>query len=223
MTLNPAQIDKVSDELRSFLRVEVRSKKLKKLDPSFYKNVTGALETLKEEAESYLVKQDITNYINLKARINDIERDFRALFQRRFEKISTLSIYDLDSELMNSLTPEEKEFITRLHNMMQDQYNLLLNKAPQMDEPEETPAEDKENVPEEKEEPPAERAEAEMVSKKDEYILVRILGDQPPIAQPEGDYYLHDNDLVYLPENFAEILVKRKAALKVNLTQAQLN
>ena len=220
MTLNPAQIDKVSDELRSFLRVEVRSKKLKKLDPSFYKNVTGALETLKEEAESYLVKQDITNYINLKARINDIERDFRALFQRRFEKIATLSIYDLDSELMNSLTPEEKEFITRLHIMMQDQYNLLLNKMPQKEEPEETSEEEAENPPEEKPTAPAEEQEAEAAAQKDEYLLVRIMGDQPPIAQPEGDYYLHDNDLVYLPENFAEILIKRKAALKVNLVQS---
>ena len=219
MTFTPPQIDKVSDDLRSFLRVEVRSKKVKKLDPAFYKNVTEALETLKAEAETYLVKQDITNYINIKERIDYIERDFKALFQRRFEKIATLSIYDLDSELMNALTPEEKEFITRLHNMMLDQYNFLLNKIstkeeetgePQEEEPEAGPekVEEKEKEPETEEETPA----------REEYLVVRILGDQPPIAQPEGDYYLHDNDLVYLPENFADILIKRKAAVRTNLS-----
>lgn len=217
MTFNPAQIDKVSDDLRSFLRVEVRSKKVKKLDPNFYKNVTEALETLKEEADSYLVKQDITNYINLKGRINDIERDFRALFQRRFEKIATLSLYDLDSELMNSLTPEEKEYITRLHNMMQDQYNMLLNKIPQSEEPEESSSATEEKESGGEPETPPEAAEVEAPVQKDDFLLVRIMGDQPPIAQPEGDYYLHDNDLVYLPEKFADILVKRKAAIKINL------
>lgn len=215
MTFTPAQIDKVSDELRSFLRVEVRSKKVKKLDANFYKNVTDALETLKDEAESYLVKQDITNYINLKARINDIERDFRALFQRRFEKIATLSLYDLDSELMNSLTPEEKEYITRLHNMMQDQYNMLLNKTIAEEEPEEKPEDEQEKK--ERKEPVKEPLEEEKPTGDDGFSIVRIVGDQPPIAQPEGDYYLHDNDLVYLPSKFADILIKRKAALLVHL------
>lgn len=213
MTFNPAQIDKVSDDLRSFLRVEVRSKKVKKLDPNFYKNVTEALDTLKSEANIYLVKQDITNYINLKERIDYIERDFRALFQRRFEKIATLSIYDLDSELMNALTPEEKDFITRLHNMMHDEYNFLLNKISQKEEEAEE-QEEEEPEPEVEEEKPEEKKPDE---KKEDYLVVRIMGDQPPIAQPEGDYYLHDNDLVYLPANFAEILIKRKAALKINL------
>ncbi len=216
MTFTPAQIDKVSDDLRSFLRVEVRSKKVKKLDPAFYKNVTEALETLKAEAETYLVKQDITNYINLTERIDYIERDFKALFQRRFEKIGTLSIYDLDSELMNALTPEEKDFITRLHNMMQDEYNFLLNKISQKEEEEKQQEAEPERAPEEAEEKKEpEKVEAE--KNEEEYFVVRILGDQPPIAQPEGDFYLHDNDLVYLPEKFAEILIKRKAAQKVEL------
>lgn len=216
MTFTPPQIDKVSDDLRSFLRVEVRSKKVKKLDPAFYRNVTEALETLKAEAETYLVKQDITNYINIKERIDYIERDFKALFQRRFEKIATLSIYDLDSELMNALTPEEKEFITRLHNMMLDQYNFLLNKIPTREEKAEVQEEEEpEAAPEkvgEKGKEPEQEAPA-----REEYLVVRILGDQPPIAQPEGDYYLHDNDLVYLSEKFADILIKRKAAVKTNL------
>lgn len=217
MNLNPAQIDKVSDELRSFLRVEVRTKKPKKLDPSFYKNITNALETLKEEADIFLQKQDITSYINIKEKINDIERDFKAFFQRRFEKISTLSLYDLDSELMGALTPEEKDIITELHNKMQDQYNLLLNKIPHAVEAEEEEPQEAIEPPVEAQEEPAEEIPVPDAAQASQLLLVRILGDQPPIAQPERDYYLHDNDLVYLPENFAEILIKRKAAVKINL------
>ncbi len=223
MSLDPTQIDKVANELRSFFRAEFRSKKIKKLDPAFYKNVTSALDSLNEEAEKSLKAQDITAYMDLKKRVSDLEKDFKALFQRRFEKIATLSIYPLDSELMNSLTPEEKEFIVRLHNMMQDQQNLLINKLPP---PQETKEEAPKPVEKEREtvlEPAEEESVAEPLQEepategKSEFMLVRILGDQPPIAQPDRDYYLHENDLVYLPEQFADILIKRKAALRVDL------
>lgn len=224
MTLDPTQIDKVANELRSFFRAEFRSKKIKKLDLSFYKTVTSALDALNQEAEKSLKEQDITSYMELKKRVSDLEKDFKALFQRRFEKIATLSIYPLDSELMNSLTPEEKEFIVKLHNLMQDQQNLLLNKIPPPREAGEEPGKRQEvEIPHPKKkvdvETPAEQYSSETTAENEEpeYILVRIVGDQPPIAQPERDYYLHDNDLVYLPEKFAGILINRKAAQKVNL------
>ena len=223
MSLDPTQIDKVATELRSFFRAEFRSKKIKKLDPAFYKNVTSALESLNQEAEKSLKAQDITAYMDLKKKVSDLEKDFKALFQRRFEKIATLSIYPLDSELMNSLTPEEKEFIVTLHNMMQDQQNLLINKLPPPQEAKEEAPKQADKGKQAMEEPAEEQETAEpapeepVEEKESELILVRILGDQPPIAQPDRDYYLHDNDLVYLPEQFAEILIKRNAARKVNL------
>lgn len=220
MTLDPAKIDKVSDELRSFYRAESRSKKVKKLEPNFYKNVTAAIESLKAEAETYLIKQESANYIDIWKRIKELEDDFKALFQKRFQKIATLSVYELDGELMGALTPEEKEFITNLHNMIQDEYNFLLNKLPRKEEKTEEPVEENRheagNEPED-EDSGGEKEEPASEPKGDEYLLVRILGDQPPIAQPDRDYYLHDNDLVYLPEKFADILIKRKAALKVSL------
>ena len=44
---------------------------------------------------------------------------------------------------------------------------------------------------------------------------MQIPQPQPPIAQAEKNYYLHDNDLVYLPKKFAEILVNRNSAVKI--------
>jgi DNA replication factor GINS len=221
MTFNPQQIDRITDELRSFLRVEVRSRKPKKLDPAFYRNINSALETLKDEAQTYLKSQDIDNYIMIKERISDIERDFRAFFQKRFEKISTLSLYDLDGETLGALTPEEKDFITRLHNLMYDEFNVLLNKVSPAEEVREETEEIVESIPEPEAAPeakvPPEEIQPEDIATHSQFVVVRILGDQPPIAQPERDYFLHDNDIIYIPDKFAELLIKRKAAQLVNL------
>ena len=221
MTFNPQQIDRITDELRSFLRVEVRSRKPKKLDPAFYRNINSALETLKDEAQTYLKSQDIDNYIMIKERISDIERDFRAFFQKRFEKISTLSLYDLDGETLGALTPEEKDFITRLHNLMYDEFNVLLNKVSPAEEVREETEEIVESIPEPEAVPeakvPPEEIQPEDTAAHSQFVVVRILGDQPPIAQPERDYFLHDNDIIYIPNKFAELLIKRKAAQLVNL------
>ncbi|AKA48478.1 hypothetical protein IX51_04505 [uncultured archaeon] len=217
MTLTPAQIDHIANDLKSLIRVEKKSKKVKKLDGGFYKGVVDALETLRSESEKHLKNQDISSYININNRIQDIERDFKDFFQRRFSKMAILSLYELDSDLMNSLTGEEREFVIRLHNMMQDEFNRLLLKErvaheEEVEEPELQPADEKEEPVRQQEI----RETHEQAAEK-KFILVRIVGDQPPIAQPERDYYLHDNDLVYLPENFAELLVKRKTAVKVNI------
>ncbi|MEM0158270.1 MAG: hypothetical protein QW812_02005, partial [Thermoplasmataceae archaeon] len=190
----------------------------------FYDNLNAALSALREEADHLLKKGDITNYIKVKDRVDEIERDFRALFQRRFEKIASLSIYDLDSELMSSLTPEEKDFITKLHNLMIDQYNLLLKKYPSSN----TAAATTEMKTEQATEAPGktdvtiEDNQAEEIPTREnaikppdsEYILVRIIGDQPPIAQPDRDYFLHDQDVLYLEKKFAELLIRRNAAKK---------
>lgn len=218
MTLTPAQIDHIVNDLKSLIRVEKKSKKVKKLEASFYKGVVEALETLRSESETHLKNQDISNYISINNRIQEIERDFKDFFQRRFSKMAVLSMYELDSDLMNSLTGEERDFMTRLHNMVQDEYNKLLLKERVLKE--EYPEE--ESSPEiTSEEAVGETTDAQKQEAPEEksYTLVRIVGDQPPIAQPERDYYLHDNDLVYLPEKFAELLIKRKTAVKVSLGQ----
>lgn len=225
MTLTPAQIDRIASDLKSLLRVERKSRKVKKLDGGFYKEVIDALETLRAEAERSLKDQDITNYININKRIQDIEHDFKDFFQKRFSKMAILSLYELDADLMNSLTAEERDFMTRLHNMMQDEYNKLLLKerAVREEEVEEAGA-----VVEAHENEATEEAAAgkETEAPREEhfeggYQLLRIIGDQPPIALPDRDYYLHDNDLVYLPDRYAEMLIKRKVAVKVSIAASK--
>ena len=221
MSLSPAQIDRISEELKSLLRVEIKSRKLKKIDAGFYKSIVEALDSLNSDAEKYLKDQDITNYISIKNRTQDIERDFKSFFQRRFEKIAVTSIYDLDTDLMNSLTGEEKEFITKLHNTMNDEYNHLLmrrREKPPEEEHEAIEIEPQEKV-ERKEEPKEEEPVAPEASEEPEqdFVVVRILDDLPTIAQADRDYFLYKNDVLYLPKKFAEILVKRENAVQIDI------
>lgn len=214
MVLSPSQIDKISEELRSFHRAETRTKKIRKLEPSFYHNVVAALETLSEESNRYLLEKDIGQYIKIKERTDEIEREFKALFQKRFEKIAYLSVYELDSELMSSLTPEEKEFIITLHNMIQDEFHTLLLKEKDQPPQVKPVVPEKKEIVEQKEVQPLEFETSRKVL--NEFQLVLILEELPTIAQPERDYVLHQQDLVYLPSQFAEMLVKRKVAEKIN-------
>ena len=217
MNLSPIQIDKVSEDLRSFLRAEARTKKIRKMDPSFYRNIVTALETLSEESQKELSKRDIGAYIKVKERMDEIERDFKALFQKRFEKIASLSIYDLDTELMSSLTPEEKDFIIKLHNLLQDQFRVLLQRGPATPVPEEP--EIRKKVEEDTKPSSEEKVEEAQVETEnsEELVLVLVKEDLPPIAQPDRDYTLHEQDLIYIRKNFADLLIKRGAAVKINL------
>lgn len=216
MSLTQTQIDKFTEELKSMLRVEAKARKIKKVDHGFYKNLVEVLTSLKFEADGYLHSNDITGYIRVNQRIKSIESDFRAFFEKRFEKIAVLSIYDIGLDLIDLLTPEERDFLTKLHNGMQDEFNRILQKTE-----EKKPEVPSVPIVERKSE---DRVKAVAVSEprseenvESDLVPVRIIQDQPPIAQPDRNYYLRENDIIYLMRNFAELLIKRGSAVKINI------
>ena len=215
MSLTQAQVDKFTEELKSMLRVESKSRKIKKLDHGFYKGLVEVLTSLRFEANGYLHATDITNYIKVNERIKNIESDFKAFFEKRFEKIAVLSIYDIGLDLIDLLTPEERDFLTKLHVGMQDEFNRILQK---------TEEKKIENVPEpmsKNQEVPSpsvnKSTPIDEKARSSNLIPVRITEDQPPIAQPERNYYLRANDIIYLGEGFANLLIKRGCAIKINI------
>jgi len=214
MSLTQAQVDKFTEELKSMLRVETKSRKIKKLDHSFYKGMVEVLTSLRFEADSYLHSNDITNYIKVNERIKNIESDFKAFFEKRFEKIAVLSIYDIGLDLIDLLTTEERDFLTKLHVEMQDEFNRILQKTEEkkIEKTPEPVPKDKEALKIENKSLPA----AETTAPSD-MIPVRITEDQPPIAQPERNYYLRANDIIYLGEGFANLLTKRGCAVRIKI------
>ncbi|WP_075057737.1 hypothetical protein [Thermogymnomonas acidicola] len=177
---------------------------------------------LEDEAQRSLAAQDIDRFIRLKDRKDQIEKDLRSFLQKRFEKILIAAIYELDSATMESLTQEEREIILEIHNLVQDRFDAFLLKRKQK-EPEQQVVEEHGGAGEEEkaEEQAGEpMAEAPGESGEVKYVLIRVLSDQPPIAQEDRDYYLHENDILYVPEEFAEILVKRGAAIPIRREKA---
>ncbi len=212
MTLPPTEIDKIYSDLQSAVRVEKNSKRIRKIESKFYSRIVEALDSLEEES----IKQapvNIDEYIAIKQRKTQIEHEFNSLFQLRFTKILRLSVYDMDDEL-SQLIDVEKEFLSRVKAIVKAEYDVLLNRA--------KPAQE---VRKEKVEPAPEirmiQPEPAKYTKKDadEFVLVRIIGDQPPIAMPERNYYLRDNDLVHLRKKFADLLINRKIAVKSEIPE----
>lgn len=212
MTLPPTEIDKIYSDLQSAVRVEKNSKRIRKIESKFYSRIVEALDSLEEES----IKQapvNIDEYIAIKQRKTQIEHEFNSLFQLRFTKILRLSVYDMDDEL-SQLIDVEKEFLSRVKTIVKAEYDVLLNRA--------KPAQE---ARKEKVEPAPEirmiQPEPAKYTKKDadEFVLVRIIGDQPPIAMPERNYYLRDNDLVHLRKKFADLLINRKIAVKSEIPE----
>ncbi len=205
MSLTPIQVDKVCTDLQTAVRVEKGSKKVRKIEPDFYRSVLEALRTLRIEADA-AVASDIEKYMKIKERIKQVETDFTVFFQLRFSKIMRLSLHEIDGEEWNQLTSEEKEFLEKQKQTIQ----VLMRRFTDTSEKEvPAPAVSAKEI--------EQQADLEGKKAEDEYLLLRITSDLPPISQPEGDYFLKNNDIVHLKEGFANMLIARKWAEKIQI------
>ncbi len=221
MPLTQSQIDSIYSELQAAIRVERASKKAKKIESDFYRKIVSAIESLNGEAQK-LISADIDRYLRVKERVSQIENDFRTFYLLRHGKILRLALYEIQSEDLNGLLPVERDFLISVHNTLMDNMDKLLGRYREKKKPEEgtEKEKEKEEQPAEEEAPEKPQKKEKEKEKKEDYRLVRILEDQPPIAQQNKNYYLRKNDILYLTAKFAELLVKRKVALPINRSSA---
>ena len=182
-----SKYDKLLEDLKAMLFSERKSRKLNKIEPNFYKNIHSLFIDLNGEKDM-VVSRDITEYMEITRLLDEVKKNFKAFFQVRFEKIAKYSVYDEIEEYLYNMSSEEKNIIKELNGQRKGYYNDFIG-ITRRAESEEISA-----VEEEKEEPYEERIpqpEEEETTVVDEPVLVRILKDQPPIAQPDRDYYLH--------------------------------
>ena len=200
-----SKYDKLLEDLKAMLFSERKSRKLNKIEPNFYKNIHSLFIDLNGEKDM-VVSRDITEYMEITRLLDEVKKNFKAFFQVRFEKIAKYSVFDEIEEYLYSMSSEEKNIIKELNGQMKGYYNDFIGITRQA-ESEEIPAEE-----EEREEPYEEKIpepEEEETTVVDEPVLVRILKDQPTIAQPDRDYYLHKNDVMYISKSFAKMLTIR--------------
>ncbi len=226
--------DKTLEDLKSVLFSERKTRKINRIDPNFYKNIYSLFSDLKVEKEEAL-STDIMKYMEITRLLDDVRKNFKAFFQVRFEKIARYSVYELTDDTLYNLTNEEKNIIKEFSDKMKYYYddfigtgkaeentvelnddiingNINENKPVEENEI----GEDKTGNQASPEEIP-EKMEKEV--KSENYVLVRILKDLPPVAQPDKNYYLHKNDILYITESFANILKNRDSIIMINKKQ----
>ncbi|MEM0140199.1 MAG: hypothetical protein QXZ44_06270 [Ferroplasma sp.] len=205
-----SKYDKVLEDLKSMLFSERKSRKLNKLEPNFYKNLHLFFIDLNSEKDIALTT-DIKEYLEITRLLAEARKNFKAFFQVRFEKIAKYSVYDEIEEYSYNLTGEEKNIMRELNTQMLAYYSDFIAME-QQNEPninEEVAAE--ESFPEIKQDKP----EVQPAPLNEDTALIRILKDQPVIAQPDRDYCLHGNDIIYVKESFAAILYKHGACVYI--------
>ena len=226
--------DKTLEELKSVLFSERKTRKINKLDPKFYKNIYSLFSDLKAEKAEAL-STDIMKYMEITRLLDDVKKNFKAFFQVRFEKIAKYSVYELTDDILYNLTNEEKNIIKGFSDKMKYYHDDFVgaNKAE-----ENTMELDNdlvnENITENKsieemeikgnkvsnQKPPEEiPEEIRSTVKSENYVTVRILKDLPAVAQPDKNYYLHKNDIIYITESFANILKNRDSIIIINKKQ----
>jgi DNA replication factor GINS len=201
--IDVSKYDKLLEDLKAMLFSERKSRKLNKIEPNFYKNIYSLFVDLNAEKEM-VVSVDITEYMEITKLLDDAKKNFKAFFQVRFEKIAKYSVYDEIEEFLYNMSSEEKNIMRELNERMKNYYEDFIGVTKHEEEPDEIPAGDmeKEEILEEKPSEP----EKEETAITEDLILVRILKDQSPIAQPDKDYYLHKNDVLYISGSFARML-----------------
>ena len=140
--------------------------------------------------------------------ISQFEREFRSFFQLRFSKVLRLSLYEMEDEAAQ-LIEQEKEFLPRVKTLVREEFAALTQRTEPPKPPEPQPVGESHEV--------TQQAVAPERQDQQKFVLVRIIGDQPPIAMPERNYYFRDNDMVHVDSKFADLLVTRKIAALVEI------
>ena len=101
----------VETQLKGLLRVEITSRKLRKLPTGFYDTFRKTMESIDQEIEDLRERGGLQEILSLAEEKRSIESDFQAFFQRRWEKVASIAQYDIDQEDLSSLSSYEKAAI----------------------------------------------------------------------------------------------------------------
>ena len=205
--------------LNDILRDERKTRsKLVPVEGDFCERVAAQICELEEEKRK---NEDTysTKYAILEDELRTARKVIESIIERRTAKIINLASLSAPSkqkekQVLDSMTPGEREFYNKLLMLMTEYRNVLLDnimsrKAKPQDPSQ--PSHHQENKPEE---PPQE-------GKKDiskEYIVVRLLKDIPTFVGVDGrNYTLAKEDVAVLSAVNAKALINRNAAIKISV------
>ena len=209
MTLTASEIDKIAREIRDYFRQESATVQIQKIKPNFYERAREAIESLDEMARNNISPERIDMYRKVMDKRDIIEKNIRNFLLKRYEKILRDSLFEIGSSIMDRLTSQEKIFIMDMHNRMALYIDGLIQVKNIAPKEEIEPVEEITTVG-----PGHEKTEAgkEMPETTDPMKLVSVTAEYLPVATSIGDFYLHKNDILYLPVKAAELIIEKKYA-----------
>jgi len=174
-----------ADALGELLRKERASTSLQPVESGFYRDLARLLVEVKERYPPYSRERE-----NLSKLVEE-------LFNVREKKLLLQALFYARSQEPpepESTTPEERDFILKLVEMLRARRERLLRSVEEGDGKEECEV----------------AGVGELPSSKPRMVAVRILQDLPPIVGSDGRTYgsFKPEDVVLLPERNAAVFVK---------------
>ena len=116
----------IQDEIVNLMRIEIKTKKIRKLPTGFYDSFRKILEEYEVEATAALENKDLTTYLRIREEETRLKIDFKVFFQRRWEKITAYAPYDVDQETLSVLSSPEKASILEFKAVYAKYFNQFI-------------------------------------------------------------------------------------------------
>jgi len=205
------------EELMSIHRQESKQQFLAKVPSDFYALVSKYLDALETRCSDESEKNsDISGMLlNQLKRAQEKSVEIYELRMRKIALMAMTSAFGASSRLENS-TPEEREAFDSLKNFFTEHHSSVFKSAPDIRgiEPAEPKSEEESETKVEKAESP-EQKEEPAGSEGGDTVIIKILENLPAFAGADRNYQLMKEDVISLPKNIAEILVRHNKAVEI--------
>jgi len=200
--------------LRKIQELEKKSPVLTELKPNFYKSVKNYLRDLDDalENESSQKKQELFS-----DELDNIKRIAMNIYEQREKKVVLAAVARVRGGKpdISRMLEIEKELFDSVIDIMQGSRNLFLKDNVEQKEKPIPPKKKEEEV---KTTDNVNNSDQEPIEKGDNNNpIIRITENIPEfIGTDEKKYHLRNNDVISMPEDMSDMLVRRGVAKKVN-------
>jgi len=204
------------EELMSVHRQESKQTSLVKVSSDFYKRTASYLDALNQRiSEKRSDSMDISGMLH--NQLKTAKEKSTEIYESRMRKIALMAMtaaFGSEARLDNA-TPEENEAFVTLKTFFIEHCRKTMSaeceagnaeKETVIAEPKKVPATPATETP---------APSAEKEPEKSEIIIVRILEDLPAFAGTDKNYHLAKEDIISLPRNIADILLKHNKAVEI--------
>lgn len=212
----PKRTEMTYEELMSVHRQESKQNILAKISSDFYKRLVEYIEILDGRcSEERNGNAEVSGM--LLTQLKTAKEKSAEVYEIRMRKIALMAMtaaFGAEPRLDNA-THEEKEAFETLKKFFVEHCRKTLT-AECEEEPDHEPVvKVKESVKKKTEEKAQATTATSKAAEHPEIILVRILEDLPAFAGTDKNYQLAKEDIISLPRNIAEILVKHNKAIEI--------